>query len=276
MTICNRYLQTVIWVYLCYTLKTATYGILITAITLYLMKDLLVTIIQSSFKYILNPTVWWRFAADVNSQPDETITPNSFQRVELQLESDIRDINVSKALDLANQHMQLVLEQKKMQFTQLQPSGIEMLALKETDENASSDDLSPVTPSVASSRTELSEGSSSKSDILPVSSSAESASQMSELMGGSMSSFEAFQMDDIAMSAKVGDSLILLTSTVNNSLPSTNSIGDSESSENPSEHSTTISSMNSNKSEHELSDGTAGSDSDSVEVLSISSGTTSS
>lgn len=258
--------------------KIATNGIIITAVTLYFMKDLLVTIIQSIFKYILNPTIWSRVVADINAQPAESFTPNVSQRIEMQFDSDIRDINVSKALDVANQQnslMHLILEQKKIELSQLQPSGIEMLAVKESSENTSRSDLSPASSSVAS-RTEFSDENTSKSEILPVSSSAETASQMSESSAGSTYSFEAFQVDDIAASVKLRDSLISLTSTVTDSVPTTVSIGDSQSSGNPSEHSATISSTNSNKSVDELSDGTASSDSDSVEILSISSGTASS
>lgn len=254
---------------------TATYGILITAVTLYFMKDLLVTIIQSVFRFILNPAVWARVAVDINAQANEAVTtPNSSQRVELQSDSDIRDMNVSKALDLAHQQMQLFLEHKKMELPQLQPSGIEMLAVKELAENTSISDLSS-----SRSRTELSDdGNTSKSEILTISLSAETASQMSDSMVGSTNSFEAFQVDDddVATTENVKDSLISLPSTVNDSLPTTVSIGDSQSSENPSGHSATISSTNSNKSADELSDGVVSSDSDSVEVLSISSGTASS
>lgn len=261
-----------------FSLQIATNGIIITAVTLYFMKDLLVTIIQSIFKYILNPTIWSRVAADINAQSDVTNSPNVGQRIESQFDSDIRDLNMSKALDVANQQnslMQLILEQKKIELTQLQPSGIEMLAVKESAENTSRSDLSPASSSVAS-RSELSDENTSKSETLPLSSSAETASQMSESLAGSTYSFEAFQVDDIATSAKIRDSLISLPSTVNDSVPSAVSIGDSHSSENPSEHSATISSTNSNKSGDELSDGAVSSDSDSVEILSISSGTTSS
>lgn len=259
------------------SLQTATNGIIITLVTLYFMKDLLVTIIQSVFKYILNPTIWSRVAADINAQPDEPRTPNASQRFELQTDSDLRDINMSKALDLANQQMQLILEHKKVELSQLQPSGIEMLAVKESpDTNTSQSDLSPASSSVAS-RTELSDENMSKSETLPISSSAETASQMSESesLGASTNSFEAFHADDIATAAKVRDSIISLPSTVNNSQPSTVSIGDSQSSENLSEHSATISSIttNSNKSmDDDLNDGNVSSDSESVEILSISSG----
>lgn len=257
--------------------QTATNGLLITAVTLYFMKDLLVTIIKSIFKYILNPTIWSRVAADINAQPNETPSPSAYQNIDFQTDSDIRDINVSKALDLANQQMQLILEHKKIELSQLPPSGIEMLAVKESPENTSRIDLSPGSSSIAS-RAEYSDENTSKSEILPVSSSAETASQMSESLGASSNSFEAFQADDIATAAKVRDSLISLPSTVNDSQPSTVSIGDSQSSEHLSEHSATISSAtNSNKSmDDELNDGIVSSDSESVEILSISSGTSSS
>lgn len=262
--------------------QTATNGILITAVTLYFMKDLLVTLIQSVFMYILNPTIWSRVAADINTQPDETKSPRANQNSGLQSDSDIRDINVSKALDLANQQMQLILEHKKVELSQLQPSGIEMLAVRESPEDTSRSDLSPESSSVAS-RTEFSDENTSKSEILPVSSSVETASRMSDSLGASTNSFEAFHIDDIVTSAKVKlskDSLISLPSTINDSRASTGtvSIGDSQSSGNLSEHNATISSTtNSTKSvdTDELNDGTI-SDSDSVEILSISSNTSSS
>lgn len=255
---------------------STTNGILITAVTLYFMKDLLVTIIQSMFKYILNPTIWSRVAADINSQTDEPMTPNSAQRADSPFDTDIRDVNVSKALDLANQQMKLILEHKHNALSQMQPSGIEMLAVKESTENASKSDLSLATSSgIADPISELSD--SSKCEVLPVSSGAETASQMSPSLTGSTHSFEAFQLDDIVLSAKVQDSLISLPSTETDSLQTSVSIGDSQSSENPSIYSATISSTNSNnKSADELSDGATSSDSDSVEILSISSGTASS
>lgn len=226
------------------------------------MKDLLVTIVQSMFKYVLNPAIWSRVAADMNAQTAEPTTPSSAQRVnDSPFDANIRDINVSKALDLANQQMQFILEQKKVELSKLTPSGIEMLAVKESAENKSQSDSSPSTSSGI--RTESAD--TSRSEILSISLGAETASLMS-----ASNSFEAFQLDDIALSAKDQDSLISLHSTENSV-----SIGDNI----PSEHTTTISSSNSNnnnKSVDESNDGTTSSDSDSVEILSISSSTASS
>lgn len=242
------------------------------------MKDLLVTLIQSVFKYVLNPTVWSRVAADIHTQPEQSTPSRSSQNSELQFDPDIRDRNVSKALDLAHQQMQLLLDHKKAELSQLQPSGIEMLAVKESPENTSRSDQSPGSSSVAS-RTEFSDENSSKSEILPASSSIETASHMSDSLGASTNSFEAFHIDDIATADQAKESFISVPSTVH-SLPSTVTIGDSQSSGNLSEHSATFSSTtNSTKSadadEFNSNEG-AVSDSDSVEILSISSGNSSS
>lgn len=109
-------------------MRLETYGILITAVTLYFMKDLLVTIIQSVFKYIINPAIWSRVASDLTSSSPTGGNTENVQRVEMVSGPDLRDVNVGKALDLANQHIQLILETKKIEISQIQPSGIEMLA----------------------------------------------------------------------------------------------------------------------------------------------------
>lgn len=128
-------------VHFIFALHLATHGILITAVTLYFMKGLLMTIIQSVFKYILNPTIWSRVAVDINStQSPESSVP--LHRVQNIAEPDLRDENVSKALDLANQQMQYILEHKKIALVSGQPSGVEVLAPKATESEKSTSDIS--------------------------------------------------------------------------------------------------------------------------------------
>lgn len=91
------------------------------------MKDLLVTIIQSVFKYLMNPTVWSRVAADMTSTSSPQGNADPMQRIQSVSEPDLRDINMGKALDLASQHIQLILETKR---NEVQPSGVETLAIK--------------------------------------------------------------------------------------------------------------------------------------------------
>lgn len=89
------------------------------------MKDLLVTIIQSVFKYFINPAVWSRVAADVASASSTEGNAEHVQRIQSVSGHDLRDVNVGKALDT----IQLILESKKMETSQIQPSGVEMLAV---------------------------------------------------------------------------------------------------------------------------------------------------
>lgn len=264
-------------------MPTAMYGIVITAITVFFMKILLAPIIVSTFQYVINPTIWSRVASDINAQVNAPSTPTAAQRAELQSDRDIRDVNVSKALDLANQQMRLILVQKKIELPQqLLPSGIEMVAVNESpdEDDTSRSDLSAGAAFSIAEQLEMSDENLSKSDISPISSNAVTASPLSDSLAGSTNSFEAFQLDDIALSAKLKDSAITLPSTANDSVRTTVSIGDSQSSENPSEcsatPSTTSSKQSNDKCVHGLNDGTTSSDSDSVEILSISSGTASS
>ncbi|XP_031636671.1 uncharacterized protein LOC116349398 [Contarinia nasturtii] len=126
---------------------SATNGILITAVVVYFMKDILVTLIKSMFKYILNPTAWSRVVADVaSSSSRDPVEP--VQRIEVLPLSDIRDLNVSKALDLANNQMKIISE--KMEMLNIQPSGgessgAELLALKAKSSDTSSTDTAPST-----------------------------------------------------------------------------------------------------------------------------------
>lgn len=233
-------------------INSATNGLLITAVTLYFMKDLLVTFIQSMFRYILNPTVWSRVASDINSSQSEDATP-PIQRVKSNSDTDLRDINIGKALDLANKQMKLLLENKKLETSQIQPSGVEVLAVKGSESDKNVNGLSPST-------------------------SAETASARMEPSEGSTDSYEEFEVDELQASHRV--SLI----SVNDSLPSTVSAIDAHGSELSSEYSGRMSTDSaqsakitdrSELSTSSSSDGTKLS-SDSVEILSISSDQTSS
>lgn len=130
---------------------TATNGIIITAVIVYFLKDILVAIIQSVFKYIVNPRVWSQVAADINSSPSRA-TAEAVQQVRSISEPDVRDENVGKALDLAKQHMQYLLEQK--QQSQIQPSGVEMLAVRGVSEEKSASDITSSTSSEPSNLTQ--------------------------------------------------------------------------------------------------------------------------
>lgn len=206
------------------------------------------------FRYILNPTVWSRVASDLNSsQSEDATTP--MQRVKSDSDSDIRDINMGKALDLANKQLKLLLDNNKLSTSQIQPSGIEVLAVKASESDKSDNGLSPST-------------------------SAETASARLEPSEGSTDSYEEFDGDELV--ASHGVSLI----SVNDSLPSTVSAIDAQGSELSSEYSGRMSTDSAKSSKiadpSELSlslssssDGTKLS-TDSVEILSISSDTTSS
>lgn len=96
------------------------------------MKGLLVTIIHSVFKYLLNPTIWSRVVADV-SAAQAAGTPPPTQRVEVVSDSDLRDINMSKALDLANQQMQFIKQ------SQMHPSSLEIIPVSTSEESTYDD-----------------------------------------------------------------------------------------------------------------------------------------
>lgn len=210
----------------------------------YFLKDILVAIIQSVFKYVVNPTVWSRVAADINSSPSRA-TPEPIQRVQSISEPDVRDDNVSKALDLAKQHMQYLLEQK--QQSQIQSSGVEMLAVRGISTEKSSSDITSSVPSNLTQQT---------TEGIPSS-------------DGSGESYEEFAEDEIINVQNV--SVITVGSAT------------TQPSEISSEYSATMSTddVNSTKSNDQsdssgntsMSLDTTKSAGDSVEILSISSDT---
>lgn len=75
-----------------------------TVITLFFMKDILKVMIYSVFKFILNPTSWSGFAS--TAQNDVPQRPSVSQ---VAPGVDIKDVNMGKALDLANSKIQLIL-----------------------------------------------------------------------------------------------------------------------------------------------------------------------
>lgn len=214
------------------------------------MKDLLVAIIQSVFKYIVNPTVWSRVATDINAPPSQA-TPEAIQRVQSILEPDPRDVNVSRALDLANQQMQFILERSRMVETQ--SSGIEVLPIRgRSVENSSSDvvvSTSSETPSDPSSEPS-NEVQQTNNGITPTS-------------DGSGDSYEEFADDEIIVAHNL--SIVSIGSAT-------------QSGELSSEYGATLSSDDISSSKSDKSVATTASldsmnSSDSVEVLSISSDT---
>lgn len=123
------------------------------------MKDLLVTIIQSLFKYIINPTIWSRVVADVTSSSSSEGNSERAQNTPLVGGHDLRDINVGKALDLANQHIQLILETRKNEMPPIQPSGVEILAVTGTVSSVSTESATSslsLSPSLSSTAPDFS------------------------------------------------------------------------------------------------------------------------
>lgn len=122
---------------------SATKGILITAVTLYFMKGILSTIIHSVFKFVLNPTIWSRVVADLTPTSSMESRPSTSQLRQIQ-DGDIRDTNLSKALDIVDVQLKLLLTQKSTQITSVsQPSAVEILPISETAEQDSTNDISP-------------------------------------------------------------------------------------------------------------------------------------
>lgn len=88
------------------------------------MKDLLKVVIYSVFKFILNPHIWSRVA-------NESTMPQNTQRQSI--ESDIKDVNLGKALDLANSKIQLILTETAITQaiqTHLETSRVQLLPIK--------------------------------------------------------------------------------------------------------------------------------------------------
>lgn len=71
------------------------------------MKDIIKVMIYSIFKFILNPSSWSGFAATARNIQNEA--PNSTFPHQIAPGVDIKDINLGKALDLANSKIQLML-----------------------------------------------------------------------------------------------------------------------------------------------------------------------
>lgn len=86
---------------------SATYGLIVTVVTLFFMKDILKVMIYSVFKFILNPSSWSGFAAAVQNAQSEVPQRASVSQITSGV--DIKDVNMGKALDLANSKMQLIL-----------------------------------------------------------------------------------------------------------------------------------------------------------------------
>lgn len=121
----------------------ATNGILITAVTLYFMKGILTTIIHSMFKFVLNPTIWSRVVADLSPTSSMESRPSTSQLRRIQ-DGDLRDANLSKALDIVDVQLKLLLTQKSTHTTSVsQPSAVEeILSIAETPEQSSTKDNS--------------------------------------------------------------------------------------------------------------------------------------
>lgn len=106
------------------------------------MKGILTTIIHSVFKYLLNPSIWSRVVSDLTpTQPGES-SPSSSQLRQIQ-EGDLRDANMSKALDIVGVQMKLLMTQKSAQANSAsQPSAVQILHITETAEQNSTEDIS--------------------------------------------------------------------------------------------------------------------------------------
>lgn len=234
------------------SLFTATYGLMITAVVVYFLKDLLVAIIKSVFKHVLNPTIWSRVAVDLNTSPSRA-TPEPNQRTQSVTESDIRDENVSKALDLAHQQIQFFMAQQRV--SNAQPSGIEVLAVRDVSVEKSGSDMTASTCSEPSNGTAPSTGSEVWNSTEPNSTPSD----------GSGDSYEEFPEDEIIIAQNV--SVVSIGSATQPSEIS------SEYSATDGNESTKSNDRSNNSS---ISMDTTKSTGDSVEILSISSDTTAS
>lgn len=116
------------------------------------MKDLLKTIIYSTFKFFLNPGIWSNVYANVNAtaQTNQThVVGNMVETVRIQSitsgEPDIRDVNLGKALDLANNRVRLALLEStssQLLLSERTTSSVQLLSINnESSEkiNASAD-----------------------------------------------------------------------------------------------------------------------------------------
>lgn len=238
------------------------------------MKDLLVTIIQSVFKYIINPTIWSRVAADVASSSSSEGNSERAQNIPLVGGHDLRDINVGKALDLANQHIQLILETRKNEMSPIQPSGVEILAVTGT--------VSSVSTASATSSLSLSPSSSSSTAPDFSQAAAKNHGNNATKMPTEEQQNNHMEDDDTSNESyeEIGDELVM---SQNMSVVSINDTQPSEVSSTTTTSTTTttasteyISSLKSSdtSSTSFTSDSTKPS-SDSVEILSISSDGTS-
>lgn len=106
------------------------------------MKGILTTIIHSVFKFLLNPTIWSRVVADLNTTSSTELRPSTSQLRQIQ-DGDLRDANLSKALDIVDVQLKFLLTQKSTQITSVsQPSAVEILPITETTAQNSTNDIS--------------------------------------------------------------------------------------------------------------------------------------
>lgn len=106
------------------------------------MKGILTTIIHSVFKFVLNPSIWSRVVSNLTPTPSRESRPSSSQLRQIQ-EGDLRDVNLSKALDIVDVQLKLLLTQKSTQTISVsQPSAVEILPITETAEQNSTEDIS--------------------------------------------------------------------------------------------------------------------------------------
>lgn len=125
------------------------------------MKDLLKTIIYSVFKYLINPSIWSNVYSNVNSTGHVTHAHSVSATVEtLRIQSitsgepDIRDVNLGKALDLANNRIKLALLEStssQIPFSENIASSVQLLSIDEANESSESTSTvpseSPILPS---------------------------------------------------------------------------------------------------------------------------------
>lgn len=101
------------------------------------MKGILTTIIHSVFKFVINPTIWSRVVADLSPREAEESRPSISQLRQIQ-DADLRDANLSKALDIVDVQLKLLITQKSTQTISVsQPSAVEILPISETTEHNS-------------------------------------------------------------------------------------------------------------------------------------------